>query len=218
MEAFSNLQRLPGVQFYLISHMTPRLLALFAVAVIWPATVTPAQAQEPRSSIERTVNSLLDIIYSGTPTSAAKRETALRKAVEKHYSFDIVVQRALGTNRKRVSPGELKQIVALTTQLMIRTYSKRFSGARRPTVSYGQAKPIGKGRVELKSVANLQGAKYQVVYRMAKTRSKWEIYDLVIEGVSLVANYRKQFDQHFARGASAQDLIARLRAQIDSAK
>ena len=67
-------------------------------------------------------------------------------------------------------------------------------------------------------MANLQGAKYELVYRMAKTPSGWEIYDLVIEGVSLVANYRKQFDQHFAKGSSAKDLVARLQAQIDSAK
>jgi phospholipid transport system substrate-binding protein len=176
-------------------------------------------AEEPRAGIEATVNSLLSILYgSGGSSSVAAREKAVRKAIEKRYSFDVVVQRALGTNRRRVSARELKQIIGLTTDLMIRTYSKRFAAASRPRVTYGRMRQIGRGRVEVVSKASIGGADYEVVYRMAKTSSGWQISDLVIEGVSLVANYRKQFDQHFARGGSAKQLIARLRNQITSSR
>ncbi len=190
-----------------------------SIIIVFLGSLTMAVAEEPRTSIEATVNGLLEILYGDSrPATVAAREKALRRTIEKHYSFDVVVQRALGTNRKRVAPAELKQIIGLTTDLMIRTYSKRFAASKRPQVTYGRTKDIGRGRVELTSTAILKGAKYKVVYRMAKTTSGWQLYDLVIEGVSLVANYRKQFDQHFGKGASAKQLIARLKSQVDSAR
>lgn len=193
-----------------------RLLLLLTLLATLPWSL--AIAQEPRTGIEKTVNALLDILYGPQPASVAAREKAVRRAIEKQYSFDVVVQRALGANRQRVSPGELKQIIGLTTDLMIRTYSKRFAAVTRPEVTYGTVREIGRGRVELSSIARIDGAKYEVVYRMAKTSSGWQIYDLVIEGVSLVANYRKQFDQHFGKRGTAAELIARLKSQIDSAR
>lgn len=194
-----------------------RVITFFFVC--WALPLATVAAQEPRTSIEATVDSLLGILYgSARPKSVQAREKALRKAIEKRYSFDVVVQRALGANRRNVSTAELKQVISLTTDLMIRTYSKRFAASRRPEVSYGKAKDIGKGRVELVSTAKLDGAKYKIMYRMAKTPSGWQIYDLVIEGVSLVANYRKQFDQHFRKGQNAKQLITRLKRQINSAR
>lgn len=192
---------------------------IFAFIIIGLFLPSAAWAEEPRSSIEATVNALLEILYGAKkPDSVEDRENAVRRAIEKRYSFDVVVQRALGANRRRLSPAELEQIVSLTTDLMIRTYSKRFAAAQRPQVTYGETRDVGRGRVELSSKAKLGEGTYGVIYRMAKTPSGWQIYDIVIEGVSLVANYRKQFEQHFSRGLDGAELIAQLKKQIDSAR
>lgn len=196
-----------------MTRILPLILILLSISPL------RLDAQEPLRGIRATVDSLLDVLYGPQrPSSLRAVEKKLRTTMEKRYSFNIVVQRALGRNRQKATPAELKQIVSLTTDLMIRTYSKRFSGAKRPQVTYGKAKSLGKSRVEIKSHALLQGAKYQVIYRMAKTEQGWQIYDLVIEGVSLVANYRKQFDSHFQGGGSSAKLIAQLKSQIGSTK
>ncbi len=195
--------------------MTKRFLT--PILLILTLGLSDLAAQEPRRGIEKTVNELLGIIY-GKSTSTQVREKQLSAAIKKRYPLDVVVQRALGRNRSKVSKGELKQIIDLTTTLMIRTYSKRFSGASRPQVSYGKVKELGGGKVELASTAVIQGSKYKVVYRLAKTRSGWQLYDLNIEGVSMVANYRKQFDSHFQRRGTAAQLIAKLQSQIASAR
>ena len=196
-----------------MTRILPLILILLSVS---PERLA---AQEPLQSIQATVESLLDVLYGAKrPSSVRAVEKQLRSTMEKRYSFEIVVQRALGRNRQKAKPAELKQIVSLTTDLMIRTYSKRFSGAKRPQVTYGKVQDLGRNRVEIKSNALLQGAQYQVIYRMANTEKGWQIYDLVIEGVSLVANYRKQFDSHFQGGGSTAKLIAQLESQIASTK
>lgn len=172
--------------------------------------------EEPSASIAATVENLLDILYGPKASkSTSEREKQLRAVIDKRYPFDTMVLRALGRNRTKLKPTEINEITSLTTGLIIRTYSKRFSGAKRPTIQYGKTKSLGSGKVELQSDVKLDGSNYQVIYRCAKTEKGWTIYDIIIEGVSLTANYRKQFDDHF-RTATAAAMIAKLKDQLNS--
>lgn len=169
---------------------------------------------EPQGSIAATVDDLLEVLYgTNRPRTLEEKESRLRSVIEKRYSFDLIVQRALGRNRSKISAGEQQEIVRHTTDLIIRTYCKRFSAANRPSVSYGKASNLGQGKVELPSTVTLDGSKYQLFYRCAKIDGGWVIYDIVIEGVSLSANYRKQFDDHFQKGTASQ-LIDRLKSLL----
>lgn len=188
---------------------------LILILLLLSLAPAPSHAQgEPQNSIASTVNELLDILYGeNRARTLEEREKRLHEVIEKRYSFELIVQRALGRSLSKVSDAEQKKIVRLTTDLIIRTYSKRFSAAKRPTVSYGKTTSLGQGKVELPSTVNLDGSKYQLLYRCAKIDGKWVIYDIVIEGVSLAANYRKQFDDHFQNG-TADQLIERLESLL----
>lgn len=188
-----------------------KLLTLTLLVAFFPSTLS---AQEPKAGISATVEELLAILYGpNRPSTLAKREVKVQQAIEKRYSLGTIVERALGRNRAKATASQRKEITRLTTALIVRTYARRFSGASRPTVSYGEVANLGKGRFELPSTVKLGGSNYSVRYRCSKVNGRWALYDIVIQGVVLSANYRKQFDSHFRKGTAAE-LISKLKSQL----
>lgn len=195
------------------SALPPRIgkFLTLVLLVLFPTTLS---AKEPQAGISSTVDELLVILYGpNKPKTLAKREAKVQQAIEKRYSLGTIVTRALGRNRSKANASQRKEITRLTTALIVRTYTRRFNGAKRPTVSYGKVAKLRNGTVELPSTVKLGGSNYSVRYRCSKVNGRWTLYDIVIQGVVLSANYRKQFDNHFRKG-NADQLIAKLKAQL----
>ena len=95
------------------------------------------------------------------------------------------------TRPSRASPA---QSTALFTTLIIRTYSSKFTPGELPEVAYQSATSPAPGKVEVSTNTLYQGSRYEVVYRLVDLPGKgWRVTDVVIEGVSMVTNYRGQF-------------------------
>jgi phospholipid transport system substrate-binding protein len=173
-----------------------------------------AELSAAQGAVEGTVNEVLEIIYgAGRGSSLSERELQVERALGKTFAYDVFVGRALGRNRSKLTDAQFKSVSELTVRLMVKTYVKQFAGAQRPTVVYGSAKDLGGHQAELSSTVTLGSDKFDVRYRSAKLVQGWRVYDILIEGVSLVSNYRKQFDSHFNRGDAA-GLISKLESQL----
>jgi len=77
---------------------------------------------------------------------------------------------------------------------VMRTYASRFEPAERPVIKYGASSELPRGRQEVATTISYAGQRYSVSYRMQSHGDGWRIYDVIAEGVSLIANYRAQFD------------------------
>lgn len=133
---------------------------------------------------------------------AKDKPTLMRQigpVLEKHIRFDVMTRRAIGPGWREFDAAQQKQAIALFTKLVIRSYGSRFTIGELPEVKYQSAAEAAAGRVDVSTVTIYQGSRYGVVYRMEEAEG-WHTTDVVIEGVSMVANYRSQFDPVYKKG------------------
>jgi phospholipid transport system substrate-binding protein len=132
--------------------------------------------------------------------------------LQKHLSFEAMTRRAVGPGWRQFSRDQQQQATRLFTTLIIRTYSSKFTPGEHPEVQYKSATIPTPGRVEVPTTLLYQGSRYNVVYRLEESEG-WRVTDVVIEGVSLVANYRSQFDVEFKKGG-ANAVVAALSQSV----
>ncbi|MDB6117989.1 MAG: organic solvent transporter [Verrucomicrobiaceae bacterium] len=126
----------------------------------------------------------------------------LRPILEKHIAFGAMTRRAIGPGWRQFTPEQQSKATQLFTTLIIRSYSNKFTLGEHPEVLYQKAATPAPGRVDVATTTVYQGSRYAVTYRMEQEEG-WHITDVVIEGVSMIANYRSQLDAAFKKGGAA---------------
>jgi phospholipid transport system substrate-binding protein len=154
---------------------------------------SPDQAEK---RLQTAVNEVLEVANSVSNQEALA--TALRPVLQKHLSFEAMTRRAVGPGWRQFSKSQATQFF---TTLIIRTYSSKFTPGEHPEVQYKAAMIPAAGRVEIPTSLLYQGSRYNVTYRLEQAEG-WKVTDVLIEGVSLVANYRSQFDEEFKKGGA----------------
>jgi phospholipid transport system substrate-binding protein len=165
--------------------------------------------EQLRTRVERVVASLEDPQLKAKP---AARRAALRTAATDIFDFTEITRRSLGRHWQTASPSEREELVALMTALLERSYLSRieqYSGER--IVFAGETAEADLATVRTRLVSK-GGVETPVDYRLYKVGDRWMVYDVSVEGVSLVANYRSQFNK-IIQTSSAQGLVERLRAK-----
>lgn len=164
---------------------------------------TTAQA-DPKEELRETVNSVLVELYREVPATPEERKATLRTIITTRFNFEAIARRALGRNWNRFDEKEQARFVQLFTTLLIETYADRYDGKIRPEVEWGDSIELARNRMEVHSKVILDGQAYSVIYRLAILENRWQVYDVIIEGVSLVGNYRQQFDSVLSNGTPAE--------------
>jgi phospholipid transport system substrate-binding protein len=141
--------------------------------------------------------------------------------VEKSFALDLVTRQAMGPGWRQFSAAEQKRITELFSELLIRTYSARVVGTERPKISYGAPVELAPDRREIPTrvITSSSNDPIAVVYRLIRLPAGWRVYDVLIEGVSFVANYRAQFDEIIQKGgapAVIRTIEAKLATPADS--
>ena len=128
----------------------------------------------------------------------------MRPALEKCVAFDLVTRQAMGPGWRQFSATDQKRVTDLFSELLIRTYSARVVGTQRPKIVYGTPTDLAPDRREFPTrvIPTSGNEPVAVVYRLIRLPTGWRIYDMLIEGVSFVANYRAQFDEIIQKGGA----------------
>lgn len=157
------------------------------------------------------INAALEAVYGDccADLSDQDKQSKVRSTLEKEYNLDVIIRRAIGRNWGLMNAKEQEQVLELIKQLVIKAYVKGMNGTTRPEIEMGESIMVTDKRMEIPSVIKTDDAKVNVLYRMGKMKSGWQIYDIVAEDISVVSNYRQQIDDHFRKG-NAQELIDRL--------
>ena len=141
----------------------------------------------------------------------------LQPVLEKYVSFEAMTRRAIGPGWRQMDASQQQEATKLFTKLIIRSYSNKFTPGAKTTVDYRKASSPGAGKMEIPTVMTYKDTRYNVVYRMEDRGGKWVITDILAEGVSLVANYRAQFDELFKKGG-ASAVLDSLRQSVSQGK
>ena len=177
----------------------------------------PGLAGEPTDQIKQTTDKILSIITNPAlkPSSkTAEREKLIRQAVDERFDWEEMARRALATHWAKRTLEERKEFVRLFADLLERTYKKKVEDYSGEKVLYeGETKDGDYATVKVKIVSK-KNKDIPVEYRLKKERNDWFVYDVSIEGVSLVNNYRTQFNSIIVQ-SSYENLIKRLKEKVE---
>ncbi|MFP4167032.1 MAG: phospholipid-binding protein MlaC [Opitutales bacterium] len=186
---------------------------LFLFAFLAPAGVG---AEEPLDTLRSTVEAAIDVVHdeSFQELSLEDKYAEVREIMEDSYDLEIIVRRAMGRNWKKLREDQQAEVVELIKKMLVRTYLENMEGEERPGISYGDIVKISDKRVEVPATIKTKDQRYEVLYRFGRLKSGWALYDIVAEDISIVSNYREQFNDHF-RNRDGAALIKRLKQRIE---
>jgi phospholipid transport system substrate-binding protein len=185
------------------------LVASFVLGVVSGALAGPPSDQL-KTGIDKVVHVLADPSLKGTAKARERRDT-LREITGPLFDWSEMASRALGRHWQPRTEAERQEFVRLFHDLLERSYLstlERYNGER---VTYGTESVEGDQATIRTQVLNKEGQQLPVDYRMVRRGDRWLVYDVLIEGVSLVANYRAQFDQ-IIRTGSYEKLVEKLKS------
>jgi phospholipid transport system substrate-binding protein len=180
------------------------------------ALFDPAWAGTPTEQLSRTTDKILGIVTDPALKEESKTEEKkrlIRKAVDERFDWEELSRRALGRHWAGRSAEERAEFVDLFGQLLERTYLDRVKDYSGEQVSFVGETVDGDYAAVDSRVLTAQKTEVPVFYRMRQKGDEWMVYDIVIEGVSLVGNYRSQFQSILAR-RPYEELVRILKERV----
>lgn len=192
---------------------------LVLLACIFPLMTGIAHASTSNEAAENRLKASVDQVVTIAKNSRTRDAliSAVKPVLEKILNFEVMTRRAIGPGWKQFTPGQQQEATRLFTTLMLRTYTAKFTPGELPAVEYKASSSTAPGREEISTTSLYKGSRYDVIYRMEDQNGSWTITDVVIEGVSLVANYRTQFDSEFKHGG-VDAVLKALHHAVDDTK
>jgi phospholipid transport system substrate-binding protein len=175
---------------------------------------TEASAGAPTDQLRASVDQIIKVLDDPAlkpEGKAAERRAAIRKEAVVVFDFTETAKRALGRHWQGLSEQDRQEFTALFTDLIERAYIskiERYSGER---IAYaGEAVDGALATVRTRFVTK-QGTEVPIDYRMQQRGERWLVYDVSVEGVSLINNYRTQFDK-IIQTSSYAELVRKMKA------
>ncbi len=190
--------------------------ALVALAVVLALLVArDAAAGPPTDQLRRSIDVVLKILSDPELKKEAKtaeRRSMIRSIANEIFDFAEISQRSLGRHWQTRTPAEREEFVRIFGDLLEHSYITKIESYSGEKIQYTGDVIEGDQAVVRTRIVTKQGTEIPVDYRMVLKGERWRAYDVNIEGVSLVANYRTQFNAIIQR-TGYPDLVAKLRAK-----
>ena len=192
--------------------MTIVLAALFVEGDVWAGPPT----EQLKASIDRVVKALEDPVLKGEG-KALDRRIRVRSIANDIFDWAETAKRSLARHWQPLSDAQREEFVKLFGDLLERSYVSKieqYGGEKVVWVSESVADDLATVRTK---VITKQGVDVPIDYHMFRRGDRWLVYDVVIENVSLVNNYRTQFNR-IIQTSSYQDLITKMRTKLEESR
>ena len=179
------------------------------------------EAGEPLEKIRSTINEVLAILADEAlqaPERQEERRQKIRQTVLARFGFEEMARRALGRHWRKLSPAQQKEFVPLFSDLLERSYINKiesYGSSSDVEILYTKEMVTPEGYAMVRTeVVNEQDLNFEIEYRLLKRDEDWQVYDIVIEAVSLVNNYRTQFNKIISQ-ESYPALVKKLKLKLE---
>jgi len=177
------------------------------------ALVAPALAGVPTDQLRQRVDEVVRVLDDpSVKDKPAQRRAAVRKISEEIFDYPDTARRTLGPHWTARTPEEQREFVQLFADLLDRAYFSKIDRYQGEKVRYGAETINGNEALVKTMIVTRAGSEVPIDYRMHLADGRWLVYDVNIEGVSLVSNYRTQFNK-IVQTESYQTLVQKLRAK-----
>lgn len=191
---------------------TPALAALAAVAALSLLAGTPAWAG-PTEQLREYTDQVIKVL-DDPALARGDRRAAIRKIAHEAFDVNETARRVLARHWQARTPAERDEFAQLFADLLERTYIARLDEYGGERIRYVGESIDGELATVRARIVTRAGVEVPVESRMVRRGERWLIYDVLIENVSLVANYRSQFDR-IVRSSSYEELVRRLKQKRD---
>ena len=192
----------------------------FAVAAVLLATWTAAasaSAGVPTEQIRSTVDRAILVLKDPRLKPAAKtkeRRDQLKQILFARFDFTEMAKRALGANWRHRTPKEQEEFVQLFTELLEHAYADIIESYSEDKIVYVGERLDGSYADVASKVLTSNGAEYSLNYKAHLVNSEWRVYDVIAENISVVNNFRSQFNRVITK-SSYEELVRRLREKAE---
>jgi phospholipid transport system substrate-binding protein len=186
--------------------------ALAALVLIFSASGSQANAGEPTDQLSGTINKFLSVLTS-TPVSELRANglpESARKLVFTRFDFSEMAKRSLAGHWKGLSSGEQKEFVDAFTERLLYVYGRSVRSSADSKIEFSRESRDGQQATVETKVTGGSGDILPIDYQMHNVSGQWKVYDVVIDHVSIVDNYRAQFDRVIAK-SSVKQLLDRMK-------
>jgi phospholipid transport system substrate-binding protein len=186
---------------------------VLTVCLICPA---PALAGVPLDTVKGYSDKVLEVLRDPALKAEAAKKTKkdkLRAISEKMFDFTELSKRTLTINWKRLSPDQQKEFISLYTSILEDAYSDKILAYRDEKILFNKEVPLTATTVEVQSTVMQKTAEIPIYYRVILKDGVWRVYDVVVEGVSLISNYRTQFKDILSNNPP-ESLLETLRKKV----
>ena len=191
--------------------------AIFSL-ILGAALVSDVRAGKAMDQIRETSDRLLAVLNDESlqgPEREAERNRILRGIIAERFDWEEFSRRALARHWRDQTNEDRQEFVSLFSSLLEQTYKDQVAKHDVNEILYDAEEMDGNyGQVRVRIVTS-ENKEYPVNYRVMMKNNEWFVYDVSVEGISLVSNYRVQF-RDILRNQSFQDLLQRLKEKINS--
>jgi phospholipid transport system substrate-binding protein len=200
------------------------LIKIMALCLAGGVATASAQGLAPEQLVQKVTEEVMTAIKSDKQLAAGDKQKAMRLAEEKvlpYIDFEEATRLAVGRAWSQATPEQKQKLVSEFRNMLVRTYSNAIEGYEGQTL---KVLPSRGGKQDAKDEATVRaqfvragGKPLPIEFQMRKTGETWKVYDIAVEGISLVLTYRSEFDA-VVKQEGIDGLIKRLTQKNSPAK
>ena len=208
------------------SRRKSAVVSLICLSLLLAGRFTISHAGEPQEKVRQTINDVMAILRDESlkvPERTEERRAKIRQAVTERFGFEEMAKRAMGQHWRTLTAPQRQEFVPLFSDLLENSYISKiesYVGTQEIEILYTKESIDKEGYALVRTeIVNKRDLNFEIEYRLLANKGNWEAYDIVIEGVSLVNNYRTQFNK-IIRQESYDALVKKLQLksqQVDAA-
>jgi len=181
-----------------------RIFSIMVVVVLCFSLGKAVFAGEPLDLVKAAAEKAIAVLKDPklkAPDKKQERIERLKEIIDPIFDYEEMARRTLGSHWRRRTPAEQEEFAKLFRAFLEKIYSDRVDWYDGEKVTFGR-ETIDQDYSQVEStVINAKGEQSSVVYRLKRTGGKWKVYDAVVENISIVANYRSQFDRVISKSS-----------------
>lgn len=175
-----------------------------------------AEQMTPKASVSNTVDSIVKVVQEFPGEDKQKeRRAKLREIINPRFDFDKMAQLSLGAAWKDITPEEQKEFTETFSNLLAKTYLVKIETVKAGMVSIETETLDDTGqKATVKTLVKSKGDVFPLDYKMLNEEGTWKVYDVVIENIGLIVNYRNEFSSIIRKDKFA-GLMQRLKEKLE---
>jgi phospholipid transport system substrate-binding protein len=175
--------------------LTLTLTAALVLSLAPSRFLTPAWADDPMSIVKTTVNQALGVLGDKS-TPLSQRQDKLRQIVAATFDFTEMAKSALGYHWKEITPAQQQEFTNAFVAFIEDSYLSKINDYSGQQVNFLRASNEGAQYAQVNTdIVQPKGEAIHVNYRLLQENGTWKIYDVTVDAISIIANYRNQFNR-----------------------